>query len=43
MSTEAYRLAEEGGMVRVCLDNGEFIGIAELIEGQLAPKKVVNR
>ena len=43
MHTEAYRLAEEGGMVRVCLDNGEFVGIAELTEGQLAPKKVVNR
>ncbi len=41
MSTEAYRLAEEGGIVRVCLECGEFLGIAELIEGQLAPKRVV--
>ncbi|MFT5420177.1 MAG: tRNA pseudouridine55 synthase, partial [Candidatus Endobugula sp.] len=41
MSTEAYRFAEEGGMVRVSLDNGEFLGVAELIEGQLAPKRVV--
>jgi tRNA pseudouridine55 synthase len=41
MSTEAYRCAKEGGIVRVCMDNGEFIGIAELVEGQLAPKRVV--
>jgi tRNA pseudouridine55 synthase len=41
MSTEAYRSAEEGGIVRVRMDNGEFIGTAELIEGQLAPKRVV--
>ncbi len=41
MSTQAYRYAEEGGMVRVCLDSGAFLGVAELIEGQLAPKRVV--
>jgi tRNA pseudouridine55 synthase len=41
MSTEAYRSAKEGGIVRVCMDNGEFIGVAELVEGQLAPKRVV--
>lgn len=41
MSTEAYRSAKEGGIVRVCMDNGEFLGIAELVEGQLAPKRVV--
>ena len=41
MSTEAYRFAAEGGKVRVCLDNGQFLGVAELIDGQLAPKRVV--
>lgn len=41
MSTEAYRFAQEGGMVRVYLENGEFLGVAELLEGQLAPKRVV--
>lgn len=41
MSTEAYRFAEEGGKVRVSLENGEFLGVAELIEGQLLPKRVV--
>jgi tRNA pseudouridine55 synthase len=41
MSTEAYRSAKEGGIVRVYMDNGEFIGVAELVEGQLAPKRVV--
>jgi tRNA pseudouridine55 synthase len=41
MSTEAYRFAEEGDMVRVSQENGEFLGLAELIEGQLSPKRVV--
>lgn len=41
MSTEAYRSAEEGGIVRVCDDSGDFLGVAELVEGQLAPKRVV--
>lgn len=41
MSSEAYRSAEEGGIVRVSLDNGAFLGIAELEEGKLAPKRVV--
>ncbi|MGS2718144.1 tRNA pseudouridine(55) synthase TruB [Eionea flava] len=41
MSTQAYRSAEEGGIVRVCSDSGDFLGIAELTEGQLAPKRVV--
>jgi len=41
MSTQAYRSAEEGGIVRVCSDNGDFLGIAQLLEGQLAPKRVV--
>ncbi len=44
MSTEAYRFAEEGGIVRVFQEsdeNKEFLGVAELVEGQLAPKRVV--
>lgn len=41
MSTEAYRFAEEGDMVRVYQENGEFLGLAELIESQLTPKRVV--
>jgi len=43
MSIEAYRFAAEGDKVRVCLEHGEFIGVAELKEGQLAPKRVVKR
>ncbi len=46
MSTEAYRFAEEGDMVRVfaeSAENSRFLGVAELIEGQLAPKRVVNQ
>jgi tRNA pseudouridine55 synthase len=41
MSTQAYRFAKEGGIVRVSLANGDFLGIARLIEGQLTPKRVV--
>jgi len=41
MSSEAYRLATEGDKVRVCLEDNEFLGVAELMEGQLAPKRVV--
>lgn len=41
MSTEAYRFAAEGGKVRVCCESGNFLGVAELIDGQLAPKRVV--
>ncbi len=41
MSTQAYRFAKEGGMVRVNQDNGDFLGLAQLIEGQLSPKRVV--
>jgi tRNA pseudouridine55 synthase len=42
MSTEAYRIAEEGGMVRVCSEDGQFLGVGELIEGNIAPKRIVN-
>ena len=41
MSTEAYRFAAEGDKVRVCCESGEFLGVAQLVEGQLAPKRVV--
>jgi tRNA pseudouridine55 synthase len=42
MSTEAYRISEEGGIVRVYLDNGQFLGVASLKDGNLAPKRIVN-
>lgn len=42
MSTEAYRVAKEGGMVRVYSDDDQFLGVAALIEGSLAPKRIVN-
>ena len=41
MSTEAYRFAKEGGMVRVCLEGGQFLGVGELIDGNIAPRRVV--
>lgn len=43
MSLEAYRLAKEGGMVRVfCSEFGLFLGIGELVEGSITPKRVVS-
>ena len=42
MTTEAYRIAEEGGMVRVYSESRGFLGVAELCEGSLAPKRIVN-
>ncbi len=42
MSVEAYRSAKEGGMVRVCLEDGQFLGVGELNDGNIAPKRIVN-
>lgn len=42
MSLEAYRLAEEGGKVRVCTEGGQFLGVGELKEGSLAPKRIIK-
>ncbi|MGH1486023.1 MAG: tRNA pseudouridine(55) synthase TruB [Cellvibrionaceae bacterium] len=42
MSMEAYRIAEEGGMVRVYSEDGQFLGVGELFEGNIAPKRIVN-
>jgi uncharacterized protein (DUF849 family) len=42
MSVEAYRSVKEGGMVRVCLENGLFLGVGELNDGNIAPKRIVN-
>lgn len=42
MHTKAYALGDEGDMVRVCLEGGEFIGIGEITEdGNITPKRVV--
>lgn len=43
MDTQAYRFATEGGMVRVFLEDSTFLGVAALLEGQLAPKRLVVR
>lgn len=42
MSTEAYRSASEGDMVRVCDDTGRFLGVGQLNDGNIEPKRVVN-
>jgi tRNA pseudouridine55 synthase len=41
MNVEAYRFAQEGDMVRTFLENGKFLGVARLVEGQLAPNRLV--
>jgi tRNA pseudouridine55 synthase len=42
MSTQAYRCAKEGDMVRVCSESGQFLGVGELHEGNIEPKRIVN-
>ncbi len=43
MSTEAYRYAKEGDMVRVCDEDDQFLGVGTLCEGNITPKRIVNR
>lgn len=43
MSTEAYRYAAEGDMVRVCSESGVFWGVGALCDGNISPKRIVNR
>lgn len=39
--TEAYSHIEQGDKVRVCSEDGQFLGVGELQEGTLAPKRLV--
>lgn len=41
MNSDAYRSAKEGDMVRVYLEAGQFLGVAVLNEGSVAPKRIV--
>lgn len=41
MSTNAYRSAKEGDMVRAYSETGEFLGVAVLYDGNIAPKRIV--
>lgn len=44
MDAQAYRAGKEGDMVRVFLENGDFLGIGELTDdGRVAPKRLVVR
>ena len=36
-----YELAEEGCIVRVLDENDRFLGVAEVVDGQVAPKRLV--
>ena len=43
MQTNIYSLGAEGDMVRVCLENGEFIGVGEITgDGNVAPKRLIS-
>lgn len=42
MQTKVYALGDEGDMVRVSLESGEFIGIGEITgDANIAPKRIV--
>ena len=41
MNSDAYRSAKEGDMVRVYVEDGKFLGVACLNEGNVAPKRIV--
>jgi len=44
MDLEVYRLGAQGDTVRVCQDNGQFLGLGEITgEGTVAPKRIVVR
>jgi len=44
MDSQVFQVGEEGDMVRVFLENGEFLGIGELTDdGRVAPKRLVAK
>lgn len=44
MDAQVYRAGQEGDMVRVFCESGQFLGVATIDEGRVAPKRlVVNR
>lgn len=41
MDAQVYRIGQEGDMVRVFCESGQFLGVASLDEGRAAPKRLV--
>lgn len=42
MDLEVYRLGKQGDTVRVCLDDGRFLGVGEITDdGKIAPRRLV--
>src|SRR5690554_371515 len=41
MDAQVYRVGKEGDMVRVFCDAGQFLGVATLDEGRVAPRRLV--
>ncbi len=42
MDSQVYRIAEEGDMVRVAAESGDFLGLGEVTgDGKVAPKRLV--
>ncbi|UTF59377.1 tRNA pseudouridine(55) synthase TruB [Gilvimarinus sp. DA14] len=41
MDAQVYRTGEEGDMVRVFCESGQFLGVATLDEGRVAPKRLL--
>ncbi len=41
MDAQVYRTGEEGDMVRVFSESGQFLGVATLDEGRVAPKRLL--
>lgn len=41
MDAGVYRIGQEGDMVRVFCENGQFLGVAIIEEGRVAPKRLV--
>jgi tRNA pseudouridine55 synthase len=41
MDAQVYRIGQEGDMVRVFCESGQFLGVATIDEGRAAPKRLV--
>lgn len=41
MDAQVYRVGQEGDMVRVFCESGDFLGVATIDEGRVAPKRLV--
>jgi tRNA pseudouridine55 synthase len=43
MDLQVYRIGQEGDMVRLFLESGEFLGVGEITDdGRVAPRRLVS-